>query len=480
MEATQVIKTSQEQAIASWIHQLNQIRLDELVRKLFAQDINLKEALQELQKLKDFIGDPSKILGSPLTKHGEIAEHFQVNISNARRLILGLFPEYTFEGVGRTAPEDYLFQGRPVQSKFYVGDLGNRSFDAVKEHLKTYPGFIKTDNGFYQIPKDQYEKIISILNKPSSALSRSENTLVKSIRQWERDEQISFTRVVKPSVANYQDVQQGKAVASIKGEEDNIRQIDQQRRNEAYEASKPTIKQGVQATAVSAAVEGGMSFCLGVAKKLKEGKKVSEFTAEDWKEVGLDTAKGTATGGIRGAAIYGMTNFTATPAAVASAFVTAVLGVASQARQLQLGNISEEEFLDNSQVLCLDVSVSAVSSLLGQVFIPVPVLGAVIGNVVGTMLYGITKDYFSQREQALSQSYMQGIEQLNKELDEHYQMLIAQLKKEFAKFVSITELAFDEDVNLAFDGSVALADYIGVQSGKVLRNKADIDSFFLA
>ena len=223
-----------------------------------------------------------------------------------------------------------------------------------------------------------------------------------------------------------------------------------------------------------------MSFCLGVAKKLKEGKKVSEFTAEDWKEVGLDTAKGTATGGIRGAAIYGMTNFTATPAAVASAFVTAVLGVASQARQLQLGNISEEEFLDNSQVLCLDVSVSAVSSLLGQVFIPVPVLGAVIGNVVGTMLYGITKDYFSQREQALSQSYMQGIEQLNKELDEHYQMLIAQLKKEFAKFVSITELAFDEDVNLAFDGSVALADYIGVQSGKVLRNKADIDSFFLA
>ena len=480
MEATQVIKTSQEQAIASWIHQLNQIRLDELVRKLFAQDINLKEALQELQKLKDFIGDPSKILGSPLTKHGEIAEHFQVNISNARRLILGLFPEYTFEGVGRTAPEDYLFQGRPVQSKFYVGDLGNRSFDAVKEHLKTYPGFIKTDNGFYQIPKDQYEKIISILNKPSSALSRSENTLVKSIRQWERDEQISFTRVVKPSVANYQDVQQGKAVASIKGEEDNIRQIDQQRRNEAYEASKPTIKQGVQATAVSAAVEGGMSFCLGVAKKLKEGKKVSEFTAEDWKEVGLDTAKGTATGGIRGAAIYGMTNFTATPAAVASAFVTAVLGVASQARQLQLGNISEEEFLDNSQVLCLDVSVSAVSSLLGQVFIPVPVLGAVISNVVGTMLYGITKDYFSQREQALSQSYMQGIEQLNKELDEHYQMLIAQLKKEFAKFVSITELAFDEDVNLAFDGSVALADYIGVQSGKVLRNKADIDSFFLA
>ncbi|NBI18043.1 hypothetical protein D1841_10595 [Neglecta sp. X4] len=480
MEATQVIKTSQEQAIASWIHQLNQIRLDELVRKLFAQDINLKEALQELQKLKDFIGDPSKILGSPLTKHGEIAEHFQVNISNARRLILGLFPEYTFEGVGRTAPEDYLFQGRPVQSKFYVGDLGNRSFDAVKEHLKTYPGFIKTDNGFYQIPKDQYEKIISILNKPSSALSRSENTLVKSIRQWERDEQISFTRVVKPSVANYQDVQQGKAVASIKGEEDNIRQIDQQRRNEAYEASKPTIKQGVQATAVSAAVEGGMSFCLGVAKKLKEGKKVSEFTAEDWKEVGLDTAKGTATGGIRGAAIYGMTNFTATPAAVASAFVTAVLGVSSQARQLQLGNISEEEFLDNSQVLCLDVSVSAVSSLLGQVFIPVPVLGAVIGNVVGTMLYGITKDYFSQREQALSQSYMQGIEQLNKELDEHYQMLIAQLKKEFAKFVSITELAFDEDVNLAFDGSVALADYIGVQSGKVLRNKADIDSFFLA
>ena len=174
-----------------------------------------------------------------------------------------------------------------------------------------------------------------------------------------------------------------------------------------------------------------------------------------------------------------MTNFTATPAAVANALVTASFGVAAQAYQLQQGNITQEDFIVNSEVLCLDVSVSAVASMLGQTLIPVPVLGAIIGNMAGMFMYQIAKDHLSEKEQVLIQNYRESFAALNKLLEERYQQLTAQLKKELAKYTSMLELVFDVNVNIAFDGSIALADYVGVAQDRVLRSKADIDNYFL-
>lgn len=284
---------------------------------------------------------------------------------------------------------------------------------------------------------------------------------------------------LEPAALDYSEVQVGKIDATIKKEESNIKAEHQQIRDKAYETSKPTLKQGVQVVAGSAAIEGGMMFCLGVAKKRKQGKYLAEFTAEDWKEVGIDTAKGTAKGGIRGAAIYAMTNFTTTSAAVANALVTASFGVVAQAYQLQQGNITAEDFIINSEVLCLDVSVSAIASILGQTLIPIPVLGAIIGNATGMFMYQIAKEHLSVKEQTLIANYRESFTNLDKMLEKRYQELIAQLKKEFAKYTSVLELAFDRNVNIAFDGSIALADYVGVTQEKVLRSKRDIDCYFV-
>ena len=76
-------------------------------------------------------------------------------------------------------------------------------------------------------------------------------------------------------------------------------------------------------------------------------------------------------------------------------------------------------------------------------------------------------------------NYRESFAALNKLLEEHYQQLMAQLKKELAKYTSMLELAFDVNVNIAFDGSIALADYVGVAQNRVLRSKADIDNYFL-
>lgn len=153
MDNTQILKSTQEQAVASWINQLNQIRLDDLVEKLTAQDCNLENALDELQKFKDFIGTPEHILGNPTTKAGEIAEHAQVNFNNARRLVQGLKTRLSFDGVGRTAPEDFLYRGAPIQSKAY-GPTWNKGSGSIitnggTEHNQGDPRAYAKISGFF-------------------------------------------------------------------------------------------------------------------------------------------------------------------------------------------------------------------------------------------------------------------------------------------------------------------------------------------
>ena len=479
MDTSHTLKSTQEQAVASWIDHLNQLRLDELMTNITQQDTNLVGALEELGKLKDFVGNPANILGNELTKHGEIAEHAQVNISNARRVIEGLKSEYSFDGVGRLATEDYLRNGTPIQAKFY--NSAENTLEAVKKHFEQYPRFIE-NGGKYQIPKDYYDafyKFATISPEEGGKLTYDEGRRLYVTTQKFLNDSGFDINSVEPTVVNYSDVQQDSINKTIKNEQNSINETDQNRRNQFHKDSKPTLHEGIKATAASAAIEGGMTFCLGVYLKLKSGKKISEFTAEDWKEVGIDTIAGTGRGAVRGAAIYTMTNFTRTPAAVASAMVTASFGVISQARLLSSGLIGPEEFIVNSEIVCLDVTISAISSMMGQVVIPIPVLGAVIGNASGMFMYNIAKDHLSRKDQVLIQEFNDDIQRLNEMLSAEYKEYIVVLEEEYAKFSSLTELAFDENVNVAFSGSVALTQYVGCCDEDILSNESDVDAFFL-
>lgn len=474
-------RSTQEQAVASWITYLNQIRLDELIAKLDRQDINFEEALAELEEIKNFIGDPSHILGSQLTKHGEIAEHMQVNFENARRLIRGLDRNHSFDGVGRTAPEDYIRDGQEVQSKFYNG-LYNTFFyhHGLKEHLETYPDFVK-NGGSYDIPKDQYEKMVKILDmyeNDRSKLSTSDYYLAKKIDEYLKKTGLELGKDINPAVAEYDEVQQGAADKTIPKEEKNIREEDMKQRKKAYEDSKPTLKEGIKATGVSAAVEGGVAFCMSVAKKRKE-KKFSDFTIEDWKEVGIDTGGGTVKGGIRGGTIYIMTNFTATPANVASAYVTAAFGVAAQVKALEEGRVSEEDFFINCETVCLDVTISAIASAAGQCLIPIPILGAVIGNIAGEFVYELCRKQCTARSQKIIDSYNAEIQQLKQQLEIKLLQVTIEIQKSLKRFINLEHFAFDEDVNNAFAGSINLALEVGVQDKKIIKNMDDINNYFL-
>lgn len=477
MDRNSIEKSSQEQAVAAWIDYLNHLRFLDLVERIAKQDLSFESAIKELQKLKSFVAQPEHILGSIFTKHGEIAEHVQVHFVNAEQLVQGKEAIYSFEGVGRLAAEDYLRNGQMVQSKFYFGPGG--TLFAIARHNDTYPWFVKS-GGTYEIPKSQCQELMAIYHngETGSVLSDSDSKLYEIIKEWETTNGVKFDKVVRPAVVDYEDVQLSTVHETISTEEEKIEKIDRELREEAQAETQPTLKEGAQVAIISAAIEGGITFIVGVYKKRKSGKKLVEFTAEDWKELGLDTGKGTIKGAIRGSAIYALTNFAAMPAPVASAMITATLGMAAQAYKLEKGDISGEEFIDASESMCLDVTVSALSSILGSLLIPVPILGVVIGNAAGMFMKNIAEAYLSSEEQKLIDQYYKDTEALNEQLDAEDKQIIELVMADLAAYKSLAALAFSPDVNQRLEISINIARQSGVDESRILTEESGY-AFFL-
>lgn len=479
MRINNIFKSNQEQAIAAWIQHLNNIRIEEMITQLAKQEMNFQSSMSQLILLKFFVDSPEHILGSTLTKHGEIAEHVQVRFSNADRMLLGKQGNHTFSGVGRTAMEDYLRNGKMIQFKFYNGEKG--TFHAVVKHLNTYPKFIK-QGGSYDIPKNQYNKLMDIYHRGETAratLNRSEETLFKQMKNWEVKEKVKVSEVIHPSKVDYKEVQLNNVNKVINNKGNEIKRKNKTIKNKIVDQHKPTLQEGVQTTVLAASLEGGTTFCMKVYEEIKKGKKISEFTSNDWKNIGIDTAHGTVKGAIRGGSIYTMTNFLKTSAPVANSLVTASFGVVSLARKLENNDITNEEFLISSEVICMDVSLSTLSATLGQTLIPVPVLGAIIGNTVGMFMVEIGKNYLNIDEQKLINNYVKKMNYINRKYEKEYNDILEKIQIQEQKFNSLVDLAFDKDVNKAFEASIQLARNEGVNSTDVLKDLNDIDVFFL-
>ena len=485
IEAKKMIKNGQEQAVASWINYLNQVRLDRLMEALQKEELNLNEAMstigETLKTISRDIVNNGKGRGGQYGMHGFIAEVAECGIGNAREQIEGKAPIY--EWINDNGPEDLRRGATLIQLKFVNGG-GHLSLQAIRMHLNAYPDFLD-NGGVYQIPEDHYEKIkwlLSISEKEANKMPTSTGDF--SLKQWRevheffKNGDIPLDKV-EPSKLKYSEVQKGTYEQTFSKEKDSLRKRNQERKEQAYNKSKPTLSEGAKATAAAAAIEGAMALCLGIAEKRKSGKKFNAFDEEDWKEIAATTGKGTLKGSIRGASIYTLTNFTATPAAVASAMVTATFGIAEQAYQLKQGNVNEQRFIENTEMLCLDASVSALSSFAGQILIPVPVLGAVIGNTVGTMMYQIAKDNLSAREQKIFEEYAEAVRQLDVSLQDQYQEFVDEIGKDTKLFMELLNRAFAPDIRVAFEGSIDLAKSCGVPVDEILDSKEKIASYFM-
>ena len=471
--------------MAAWIGYLNELRLNRILEGFQSEQVNLREAMGSIRwavdTIRNDIVNNGAGRGGKTGMHGFIAEVAETGIENARRHIEGL--EDICEWINDNGPEDLRRGAVQIQQKF-VNSGGHLSLRAVQMHLEKYPDFLE-NGGVYQIPKDHYEKICRLLNiteEQANRMSTSDGTF--SLKQWREvhalfdQGNIPFDRL-EPSQMRYDEVQRETYELTMQREKQNLRKRNRERKDVIRQENRPTVQEGLKAGAVGAVAEGGVAFCAAVVRKRRSGRTFRDLTGDDWMEIAEESGCGVVRGGIRGVSVYFLTNIAATPAAAANAVTTAAFGVAEQAHLLRQGKQDELAFYENSRDLCLNAAVSAVSSLLGQTLIPVPILGAVIGNTAGQILVQIGADVLSGQEQQILEKHLQEIQDLKNRLDRRYRDLADELAGEMQKFLEILDRAFAPDVQLAFAGSVELARQMGVPGEEVLDTREKIASYFL-
>ena len=473
------IKYTQEQAVAAWVQYLNTIRFENLINSLNEQDTNLDNAITNLDNT---LNEINKLInsnrGGEKGIHGFIAEISEVGIGNAKENIIG--KNNVYEWINDNGVADLVRNGTNIQQKYYQKDL---SLSAIAEHLKKYPNFLR-EGGKYQIPKDHYEKIQylrSISENEANKLATSDGTF--SLKHWGmvhhffKEGNIDINSI-EPANLEYSEVQKNIVNSTINKEKDKIKETDNEIRKKIINENKPTLSEGIKVTAASSVVEGGTTFVSLIIKKKKEKKFIKNFTSEDWQEIIKKSGINTAKGGIRGASLYVLTNYTKTPSAVANALATSAFGVAEQVYLYKKGKITENELLENSELLYLDAAVSAISSILGQAIIPIPVIGAVIGNTIGLKMYQVAKDSFKADEQIIIQKYYDEIKLLEKDLLDEYNIFIEKVKQEVDLYMQILEKLYSTDVQEIFEGSIKMAEFYGIPSDEILDSKEKIDNYF--
>ena len=474
------IKYTQEQAVASWVQYLNTIRFENLINSLNQQDINLDNAITSLDTT---LNEINKLInsnrGGEKGIHGFIAEISEVGIGNAKENIIGKNNEY--EWVNDNGVADLVRNGTNIQQKYYQKDL---SLSAIAEHLKKYPNFLK-EGGKYQIPKDQYEKIQylrAISENEANKLAKSNGTF--SLKQWRKvneffkDDSIDINSI-EPANLEYSEVQKNVVNNTINKEKEKIKETDDEIRKKIVNENKPTLSEGIKVTAISSVVEGGTTFISLIIKKKKEKKFIKNFTPEDWKEIIKKSGVSTTKGGVRGASLYILTNYAKTPSAVANALTTSAFGVSEQVYLYKKGKITENELLENSELLYLESSVSAIASILGQTIIPIPVIGTIIGNTIGLKMYEIAKNNFKTAEQKIIQKYCDEIKLLEKDLLDEYNNFVEKVKQEVYLYMQILEKLYSTNVQEIFEGSIKMAQLYGIASDEILDSKEKIDKYFM-
>lgn len=471
------------QIIAGVVAADNARRIQELQFSLSKQDQAFGEAIQQINGVRDFVSNPEHILGNSQTKHGEIAEQVEVGIRNARYLLDYRSAAATFEGVSRTASADYLIDGVPVQSKFING-IGS-TLDHVLEHMRKYEGFGR-DGSYYHIPKDQYETIQRISNG-QSVEGLTQNSIHKIQEKIQAAEQLTgkpFEQIIKPGVSNYADVQQGRVHETLNNHARDLSDRNDELKQQIDQKYQPNLSGMAGAAAKGAVISAGLSITFKIYEKYQQGKNPfkGEFIVADWQELGIVAVKGGVTGGISGAALYGLTNFANLPAPFAGAVVGAGFAIASLSKRYAAGEITMDEFLDLGMITCAEAAIVGLGAAIGQALIPMPIIGAVIGTIASRMVFSLGKQQLHKESEKLKKRLEAYYSQSLATIDQVYHEVLTKIIAQYDKLGDLTSAAFDQALNttLKLQASVELAEAYGVPQAKIIHNLDQLDAFMLS
>ncbi|MXW78444.1 MAG: hypothetical protein F4Z57_05555 [Gemmatimonadetes bacterium] len=439
------------------------------------------DAWREIQRISDFVGSPENILGSPATKHGEIAEQVHVGVRRAIDALHGRIPTAT-DQLGRLDPVDYRVDGVDIQSKYYNG-LRN-TLDGVSSHATKYQDFASGD-GHYHIPRDQYQQIEQLrqTGQIDGLSEKSANAIRNKLNELQQATGRSPDELIQPGEGTYAEVQQGRVHDTLDDRENRLVQKNDELKQEAKAEHGPSLSGLGSAAAIGAGAGGGVRFGQAIWVKYRDGKNPfkGEFSTQDWKDVGVATAKGAGSGAVAGSALYALTNSTDLAAPFAGALVSSLMGVGDLLSQYHSGKIDGDQFVELSHIIAADAAIVGLTAAAGQVLIPIPMLGAFVGSLTGKIVASAIKDGLGAEESELIARLAAYEKSALEQLDKEFRAFIKKLDAYFGNLEHLAKIAFDNTVNTALrlEASIQFAEIVGVPDRHILRNTDDLDVFMM-
>lgn len=226
-----------------------------------------------------------------------------------------------------------------------------------------------------------------------------------------------------------------------------------------------------------------------ILKKMQEGKNISSFNNEDWKDI-FNSIHKYAVGLPEDE--YSLFIFEMYEKCIRSsvAAVQSYLGenhcnaISELADELQeesnlfrSGNIDEIQYTEDS----LWISLEAMFKLLAVVSMSAIKNEEVseLGVAVFDFAFEYSRLMLHRKEQEIYTVYMDEQQALDSLLEQRYTGYVEELKKQDNAFRTLIDNAFEKDYRDSFLKSILLAQMTGVEEGQVLRDKEDIDDYFL-
>ena len=468
------------QTAASWAAFDAALRKDALDAGVRNQDRAFWDALGEMHVVEEFIGKPEHILGRENTKHGEISEQFHVASRRAWDVLHHRTPTANISDVPRTGRADYIENGMEIQSKYYNGLRA--TLGGVTGHARNHPDFV-TDAGRYHIPKDQFQQLSQLGDEGTidGLSARSVARIGRRVESLQQETGRSIDELIDSGEARYDEVTRGRIHRTIDDQKNTIANENEDLKDQARAEHAPGLAGAATAAALGAAAGGGVSLVQAMWVKMREGKNPfqGDFSYEDWKDVGLDTAKGAGTGAVAGGTLYFLTNATDLAAPFAGSLVSGLIGIGNLLGQYHTGRINDVEFVDLSLMAAAESAIVGLSVAAGQILIPIPMLGAVVGSIAGKVVSVAIKGGLGEAESSLIERLKTYEAQSIANLDDALRGTMVSLDSFYARLVDLAYIAFDETVNtdLILAASIQMAETLDVPEGQILRSTAALDAF---
>ena len=227
---------------------------------------------------------------------------------------------------------------------------------------------------------------------------------------------------------------------------------------------------------------------LAVWKKIANGKSLSSFDAEDWKELGHTVSEYAILSDDEQYSIFIFQlyeKYIRASAEMIARFaspetVEAIMNLADELHNKEMlvrnGQISEVAYTEDCLWISLEAMIkliaSAASMFCGQ-------QATEFTQALASCAFEYGRLMLYRKEQALVAQFIESQYRLDEELEKQYAEYQSELEAQSTQFYALIDHAFAPDFRTAFLHSILLAEAAGVKESKILSSAEDIDSFFL-